>query len=117
MKSASGYVGAGKLHYACYYVQSAWHANNFVNMVHYYPLIVEAAIEFKRFVRQYLAEYKGEKYSESESARTCELADGYRLEYHVDGKLYCMKKGETLKERLETLSKHCYKPEIVSLNN
>ena len=28
-------------------------------MVHYYPLVVEACIEFKRFSRKYLADYNG----------------------------------------------------------
>ena len=59
LKSTSGYVGAGKLHYSCYYVQSTWVAQDFVGMVNFYPLVVEASIEFKRFVRRYLAEYNG----------------------------------------------------------
>ena len=49
LKSASGYVGAGKIHYACYYIQKAHHENNFTEMQIHYPLIVEASIEFKRF--------------------------------------------------------------------
>ena len=84
-------------------------------MIFYYPLVVEACIEFKRFVRRYLAEYNGkfyfsfteiflnsfigngEDYVEAESARVVELANGYKLAYHVDGRYYCLKDGQERK--------------------
>ena len=115
LKSASGYVGAGKLHYACYYVQSTWQAQDFKGMIFYYPLVVEACIEFKRFVRRYLAEYNGKfaltftefvfnsfiglgnEYVEADSARAVELANGYKLAYNVDGRYYCLKDGQERK--------------------
>ena len=59
LKTTSGYVGAGKLHYACYYVQSMWSVQDYKGMASYYPLVVEACIEFKRFVRRYLADHNG----------------------------------------------------------
>ena len=55
LKGASGYVGAGKVHYACYYIQKAYNNNDFEGMMNYYPLAVEACLEYKRFARQYLA--------------------------------------------------------------
>ena len=86
-------------------------------MVFYYPLVIEACLEFKRFLRKYLADYNGkflitnttlesvrcgeyvnnsiidlgEQYNETNSARTVELAKGYKLVYHVDDKYYCLK--------------------------
>lgn len=88
-------------------------------MIFYYPLVVEAAIEFKRFVRRYLAEYHGlgNEYVETDSARVVELAKGYKLAYHVDGKYYCLKDGQELKDRLEILKDHKYKPAIVQVEN
>ena len=59
LKGASGYVGAGRLHYVCYHIQNSYHKNNFPRMVAYYPLLVEMCIEFKRYSRRYLAEKKG----------------------------------------------------------
>ena len=59
LKGASGYVGAGKVHYACFYIQRAYNANDYQSMVSYYPLIVEACIEYKRFSRKYLARENG----------------------------------------------------------
>ena len=56
LKGASGYVGAAKLHYACYYIQDAYHRQGFQEMVDRYPSIVEAVIEFKRFLNKYAHE-------------------------------------------------------------
>ena len=59
LKGASGYVGAGKVHYACYYIQKAYSINDYDGMVNYYPLIVEACVEYKRFSRKYIARENG----------------------------------------------------------
>ena len=58
LKGATGYVGAGRLHYICYHIQHAFHKNDFQKMRDYYPLLVEKCIEFKRFSRKYLASLK-----------------------------------------------------------
>ena len=59
LKGASGYVGAGRIHYVCYWIQNAFHDENHQKMLDYYPLLVEACIEFKRFSREYLSKEKG----------------------------------------------------------
>ena len=82
LKSACGYVGAGKLHYACYYLIKKFNEDDFQGMADYYPLVVEACIEFKRFSRNYLAEYNKAKYIETESAKTTELPSCFRLALH-----------------------------------
>lgn len=56
LKSACGYVGAGKIHYACYYIQKMFADEDYPGMAKCYPLIVEAGIEFKRYSRRILAE-------------------------------------------------------------
>ena len=33
--------------------------NDYEGMVKYYPLIVEACVEFKRYSRKYMADYNG----------------------------------------------------------
>ena len=58
LKGASGYVGAGRVHYCCYHIQKAFVEEKFDLMVSYYPFLVEFVIEFKRFSRKYLAEQK-----------------------------------------------------------
>ena len=51
LKGASGYVGAGQLHYACYYIQRAYTEHDNQGIINFYPLLVEASIEFKRYSR------------------------------------------------------------------
>ena len=36
LKGASGYVGAGRIHYCCYWIQKAHTANDPVKIVSYY---------------------------------------------------------------------------------
>ena len=51
LKGSSGYVGASKVHYACYYIQEHHYHERFEEMIKYYPLLVEAAIEFRIYSR------------------------------------------------------------------
>lgn len=94
LKGSSGYVGASRIHYACYYIQEAFVSQQYDVMYERYPALVEAAIEFKRFSRKILAGV-GDKvvpYEESKSARETELADGYRIQFDpTDDRLYCLK--------------------------
>lgn len=56
LKGPSSYIGAGKLSYACYYIQYHFVENNYPMMLEYYPCVVEAAIEFKIYSRKIIAE-------------------------------------------------------------
>ena len=56
LQSTSGFIGAGRLYYACHYIQEAYSAGDIDRMMSYYPILVEAAIEFKRYSRRFLAE-------------------------------------------------------------
>ena len=58
LKGASGYVGAGRIHYVCYHIQNAFQLGQHQRMAELYPLLIESSIEFKRFSRKYLAELK-----------------------------------------------------------
>ncbi len=58
LKGASGYVGAGRLHYMCYHIQNAFYQGDYDKMLTCYPMLVEYSIEFKRFSRKYLADLK-----------------------------------------------------------
>ena len=55
LKGTSSYIGAGKLSYACYYMQLHWVQNNYPLMLDYYPAVVEAAIELKLHSREIIA--------------------------------------------------------------
>ena len=59
LKSASEVVGAGRLHYACYYIVLAFNLHDPEGIVQRYPLLIEAAVEFKKYSRRFMAEYKG----------------------------------------------------------
>ena len=57
LQGSSAYIGAGKVHYACYYIQAVCANGNYKAIEDFYPLLIEACIEFKRFSRKFLAEY------------------------------------------------------------
>ena len=59
LKGASGYIGASRLHYACYFIQEHFVFERFDKMMEYYPSLIEAAIEFKIYSREIIAKYKG----------------------------------------------------------
>ena len=62
LKGSSGYIGAGYLYYACVYIMQAYGEKNFIGMAMYYPLLVEAVIQYKRFSRRLIAEYNGKQF-------------------------------------------------------
>ena len=48
LKGAAGYVGAGRLHYGCFYIIMAYYEKDYQAIIDkYYPLVMEAAIEYK----------------------------------------------------------------------
>lgn len=59
LKGACGYVGASRLHYACYFIQEAFQRGQTHLMLEKYPRLVETVIEFKRYSRKVLAEHEG----------------------------------------------------------
>lgn len=94
LKGACGYVGASRMHYACYFIQEAYQMQQYDLMVEKYPRLVETVIEFKRFSRKILAEHRGEPYEEQPDAREVDIAIGYRLEHNEsDDTYYCMRDG------------------------
>lgn len=58
LKGASGYIGASRVHYACFYIQENFVNNNHEEMLDYYPALIEAVVEFKITSRQMLAKHK-----------------------------------------------------------
>ena len=59
LKMSSGVIGGGKVHYASFYMQLAHLHKDFDLMMSYYPLLVEAVVELKRYSRKFLAEQEG----------------------------------------------------------
>ena len=59
LKMSSGIIGAGKVYYACYYMQGAFLQRDYGAMLRFYPLLVEAAVELKRYTRKFLADSQG----------------------------------------------------------
>ena len=115
LKGSSGYVGASKVHYACYYIQDAYNNRNYSGMVHYYPLLVEAAVEYERYSRELIAGVRKRLYDENENPSNIMLADGYHLVYHErHDKHYCLRKSQELSDRIKVLERHKVKPDIVN---
>ena len=55
IKGGSGYIGAGRLYYACYFIQEHYVYKKHSLMLEYYPTLVEAAIEFRLESRKLIA--------------------------------------------------------------
>ena len=55
LKGPAGYIGASRLHYACYYICKAHSEGDVEQMIEYYPLVIETAIEVRHHVRLYQA--------------------------------------------------------------
>mmetsp|Transcript_14670 Transcript_14670/g.24990 ORF Transcript_14670/g.24990 Transcript_14670/m.24990 type:complete len:133 (+) Transcript_14670:28-426(+) len=62
LKGASGYVGASRLHYACYFIQEHYVYDRKEKMLEYYPTLVESAVEFKIYSRTIIARFKKQDY-------------------------------------------------------
>jgi len=60
IKGASGYVGASRIHYACYFIQQAHQYGHHQEMLDRYPMLVESVIEFKRHSSRLLSTARGE---------------------------------------------------------
>ena len=114
LREASGAIGASKVHYACFYIQEAYAENDFQEMFKCYPLLVEAIIELKRYLRRFLCEYRALPYTETTSAYHTSLARGFKIEKdEPHDTYYCLVNGHTIVERKEDLEHHMYKPDIV----
>ena len=59
LKGPAGYIGASRLHYACYWIQRAHVEGDYQTMLEYYPLVIETAIELRFQVRVLLAKFDG----------------------------------------------------------
>ena len=76
-------------------------------MVLYYPLIVEAIIEFLRYSREFIAGVRNREYKESPSAHRIPLVEGYTVEYlERHDKYYCLKQSQDFSDRLKILDQH-----------
>lgn len=59
LKGPAGYIGASRLHYACYYMQKAHIENDIDTMIDFYPLLIECAIELRYHLIQLMWKYDG----------------------------------------------------------
>lgn len=80
LKGASGYIGAGRIHLACYFMEEAHREKDKLKLQQAYPLLIEISIEFKRYARKFIADYRSEPYTETANTVKIELAKGYTLQ-------------------------------------
>ena len=94
LKSACGYVGAGRLHYICFYIQDAIRNSKIQSIPTLYQQLVEESIAYKRYSRQILDEYSSIPHVEQESARSVDVADGFKIQHNAeDDRFYCLVEG------------------------
>ena len=94
LKSASGYIGAGRVHFACYFIQEAQRQKDMRKLMYSYPLLVETCIEFRIYARKFIADLRKEPYTESNSAGEIQIAKGFTMEQDSEsGKFYILKEG------------------------
>ena len=58
LKGASGYIGAGGIHYVCYHIQEQFAMEHYDEMILYYPTLIEQAVAYRLYSRQAIAKYK-----------------------------------------------------------
>ena len=61
LSSAAGYVGASLVQRCCKEIQKAHDNSEFSKMFDYYPLIIEASVEFQEVSRSIISEHKGKQ--------------------------------------------------------
>eukprot|EP00347_Sterkiella_histriomuscorum_P005824 403355130 len=98
MKGSAGYIGASRLHYACYYMQYFFVHSDFDQMVEIYPLIVESAIEVKVESRHVMARRQNKQAIITPQVETTDIAEGYRI-VKQDGQYFCLHGNQTVEER------------------
>ena len=114
LKHSAGVIGAGKVHYACYYMCESYVVGEYQDIFKDYQLLVEAIIEFKRYLRRFLVEYRGLPYIETITATRTKLARGFTVVRHeATDTHYCVFELQTMNERIDEIKDHMYKPEIV----
>lgn len=91
-------MGAGRIHYACYYMQEHFLKEEIEEMMSYYPTLLEASIEFRIYQRQVMAKLNNQPFNFNPSWEMIPIADGYRV-VKDNGNYYVLKGNETLEER------------------
>ena len=108
LKGSSAYVGASRIHYACYFIQELYINNKYKEMVNHYPNLVEAAIEFRLYSRKILAERKDNTtyIVQPEHETVAYPEKHYRLEKDPhSGYIYCCRNDQSLYERIAQKNK------------
>ena len=59
LKGASGLVGAGRIHYTCYYIEQAYRDNKVFKLQDYHPLLIEEYIRFYQQVTKLPDSFSG----------------------------------------------------------
>ena len=54
LKAANGYIGAGNIHYDCYYIQGFGQSKNYAGMVSRYNRFIEDSILFLIYVKKFV---------------------------------------------------------------
>ena len=102
LKGACAYVGAGKLHYICYFIQDYWVKKEYDRMLEYYPSLVEAVIELKVASAKLLADHEGKTFIFDSELENCVHSDKFYLDKHEpSGFIYCVATNQTLTQRID----------------
>mmetsp|Transcript_35608 Transcript_35608/g.54446 ORF Transcript_35608/g.54446 Transcript_35608/m.54446 type:complete len:268 (+) Transcript_35608:36-839(+) len=131
IKGSSGYTGAGRIHFDCYFIQESWAKKEYEEMRSRYNRLVEDVIEFYHFVLDYLASNESDRHYYSEFPVTpfdpnrLTIANGYTiysLKVHNEHKMpllptcegiqfLCLIAGQTAEERVQQRSSEEVRPD------
>ena len=94
LQKTAAKLGAGKLTYACFYMKQAFENKDAPDAIYYYPLVVEAVIEFKSYTRKCISSTQSPNSSKPQSVTQTPLADGFCLQFSIfSGIYFCVKDG------------------------
>lgn len=109
LKGASGYVGAGAVHYDCYFIQEAFLKKNHDDMDIRYCRLIENIVEFTNYIHS--KKFKDDNPEDKEhiekiggrplGASSLKLPQNYKIEkvsgYEVE--YLCLKDGQSVEDR------------------
>ena len=85
LKSSAGYIGAGNIHYDCYFIQKYFKTKDFKKMAERYNRLIEDSVEFMLFSHNFLKTHSEDKeFIDSIDVKEfkpeqIQLADNYKL--------------------------------------
>ena len=100
LKGASGYIGASRVYYHCYFLQLHYVNGDYETMMKYYPGLVEAAVEFKVASRQLICARNNQTYKRKPDHDFIPVPTSLTLRKdNQTGEILCCRHDQSIEER------------------